>query len=138
MKRHFLIGLILSLCTTAASAQGVLYECDVTQKKKDLDWISDKVGIVVKADGHVMVTDAVILHFNKRPMPATLVRDTPKRLDIRWTLTNTKDDRNQSTPHFDYTAQVNKKNMKFAIYGKPENFPNRFVGKGTCRVRKGK
>ncbi|WP_298913330.1 hypothetical protein [uncultured Roseobacter sp.] len=135
MLRGFLVILFAGFMAQAGAAQGVLYDCDVTQKRKDLDWISDKVGIVVKPNGQVTVIDAVILYFNKTPMSAKVVRNDAKRLDVRWTIRGAKDDANQRVGYFDYSAQINKKTNKFAIYAKPENYPNRFSGKGKCTPR---
>ncbi|MBW4707729.1 hypothetical protein KX928_08010 [Roseobacter sp. YSTF-M11] len=135
MLRTSILALALTFFAQAALAQGVLYDCDITQKRKDLDWISDKVGIVVKANGQVTVIDAVILYFHQKPMQAKVVRNTKDKLDIRWTIRNAKDDANQRVPYFDYSATINKKNNKFALYARPENYPNRFSGKGKCTPR---
>lgn len=125
---------LLGLATTA-SAKGVLYDCTVTQKKQSVDWISDRVAIVVRDDGQVTVSDSVIQFFKKRPIPAKIDRNNDRKLHVRWVLEDVVNGSNQQTPYFDYTAHINKKTMRFAIYANPENFPNRFSGKGSCTLR---
>lgn len=131
-------AVVLTCLASAASAQGVLYDCDVTQKKRDLDWIPDKVAIVVSDTGQVSVSDPIILHFVNRPIPAKVTRNNARKFHIRWTVENVVNSSNQSTPYFDYSAQINKKTLRFSIYASPENYPDRFTGKGSCVVRSGK
>ncbi|MFK7881343.1 hypothetical protein [Roseobacter sp.] len=136
--KRLALAAVYTVFASAASAQGVLYDCDVTEKKKNLGWISNKVAIVVAEDGQASVSDSVILYFAKRPMAAQVDRNNAKKLNVSWTLKNVVNAANQVTPYFDYTAQINKRNMRFSIYAQPENYPNRFSGKGSCTLRTGK
>lgn len=121
---------------SAATAGAVLYDCTITQKKKGLDWISDKVGIIVKPGEPVMVLDAVVLHFLGAPLKVSSYKDNGKRIDVRWTVRGSTDSANVQIGHFDYTARITKSSGKFALYAKPDEFPNRFSGKGSCVTRK--
>ncbi|MFK7765331.1 MAG: hypothetical protein AB8B62_18855 [Roseobacter sp.] len=124
----------LSLMGTAASS-AVLYDCTITKKKQGVDWISEKVGIVLQDDGTAIVSDAVILHFKRKPLTATSVRNTERRLDVRWTVRDAADSSEQKIGHFDYHARLNKKTGAFALYAKPDEYPNRFSGKGSCQIK---
>ena len=129
-------ALLLLYCTgSPLFADAVLYECRVTQKKEGVDWISDQVGLVLKSDSSVIVLDAVILHFLGGPIPATRVRNTASKLDVRWTISGARDDGNQAIPNFDYNAVVDKKTGRFSLFAKPENYSNRFRGKGSCVLK---
>ena len=123
---------------TPLFAKAVLYECQITQKKEGMDWISDQVGIVVSADNSVKVLDAVTLYFFEGPIDATRVRNSAGKLDVRWTISDARDSANNYIPHFEYHAIINKKNGSFALYAKPENYPNRFSGKGHCVTKTAK
>lgn len=120
---------------TAATPGGTLYDCDITQKKKRLFWISDKIAIVALKDGSVVVSDQVILHYNERPLTAKTTKNTDKTLSIRWTLKNLVNSANQRTSAFEYTATLDKARNKIKIQARPEGYVDRFYGRGTCRVR---
>lgn len=132
-----------SLCTLfllsgpafAATEKGVLYDCDITQKRDRLFWIADKIAIVVKDDGEVVVFDEVILHYHRSPMSARVTRDNDKKLAIRWTLKDLVNTSNQHTSAFEYSAMLDKKDNSIAVYATPDGYPNRFSGKGTCVSR---
>lgn len=136
MFLRILLGLSLVLSAPAfAATGGVLYDCDITQKRERLFWIADKIAIVVKDTGEVVVFDEVILTFNQSPLTARVTRDTTKKLAIRWTLKDLVNSSNQYTSAFEYTATLNKGTNRIAVYASPDGYPNRFSGKGSCTAR---
>ncbi|MEM1073261.1 MAG: hypothetical protein AAGI36_02335 [Pseudomonadota bacterium] len=80
-----LLAAVFSLAAlpVASAKPTALYDCTVTQKKKGVGWISNKVGIVLYNDGTAMVSDSVILQFNNAPMRAQSVSETNKRIKLR-------------------------------------------------------
>lgn len=134
-KKFAWIGVVgLSLMGSAAPS-AVLYDCTITKKKQGVDWISEKVGIVLQDDGTAIVSDAIILHFKRKPLTATSVRNTERRLDVRWAIRNTTDGSEQLTNYMDYHARLNKKTGAFSLYANPDQYPNRFSGKGSCVIK---
>jgi hypothetical protein len=121
----------------AASGTGVLYDCDITDKKDRQFWISDKIAIVITGAGDVVVSDQVILYFKGLPVAARVTRNTDSKMDIRWTLRDLVNDANQRTPAFEYSATLTKATNRIAVYGKPDGYSDRFSGKGQCTTRRG-
>jgi len=118
-----------------AQAKGVLYVCDITEKREGVGWIPNKMAIVVTQEGRVVVSDGIILRFNRRPMQVRVSRDTDQKMVLRWTLKDAMKSRNWKRPAFDYSATLTKSNNSIAVYARPENSPNRFRGKGSCVPR---
>ena len=95
------------------------------------------MAIVVTEDGRVVVSDAVILMFNRAPLQVRVSRNTDRKLAIRWTLKNIVNGANQTTPAFEYSATLTKSSNRISVYANPDGYPNRFSGKGTCAPRFG-
>lgn len=128
--------LVFSGPALAAKAKGTLYDCDITQKRDRLYWIADKIAIVVMENGEVMVYDEVIMRFHNAPMQARVTRDNTRKLAISWTLKDLVNSSNQYTSAFEYQATLNKSSNKISVYARPDGYPNRFNGSGTCTPRK--
>lgn len=135
--RAVAIGVMLMISgpALAAKTEGVLYECDITQKKERLYWVADKIAIVVKNNGEVFVYDEVIMRFYNQPMTAKVTRDNDRKLAIRWTLTDIVNSSNQYTSAFEYHATLSKTTNKISVYARPDGYPNRFSGRGVCTPR---
>ena len=125
----------LSGTAIAAKTNGILYDCDITQKKDRLYWIADKIAIVVLDNGEVVVSDEVILRFHSRPMAARVTRDNDRKLAIRWTLKDLVNSSNQYTSAFEYHATLNKGSNEISVHARPEGYPNRFSGRGGRKPR---
>jgi hypothetical protein len=131
------VGAMVLLAGQVAEAKstGVLYDCDITEKRDRLYWIADKIAIVVKPDGQVVVFDEVIMRFNSQPMPARVTSETDRKLAIRWTLEDLTNSSNQHTSAFEYHATLNKSSNKISVFARPDGYPNRFTGSGHCTPR---
>lgn len=130
-----ILAAALTVLGVSASAAPVLFECDVTEKHRNLNWIEEKMVFVVAEDGKVTVIDPVILYFEKGPLNAKVIRNNDKSLKVRWRVHTDRDSKNQRVAHFDYDATINKKTNRIGVNANPANFPNRFSGKGNCKVR---
>lgn len=124
----------LMLSGTSAAAD-VLYECDITQRKKDVDWISPKVAFIMRDDGTAEVIDGIILAFVDGVQRANL-RRRGDRLIFNWSLSGLVDSAEQFVPKFAYRATLNTKDNTVVVRAKPASFPQQFSGKGSCKVRK--
>jgi len=132
MVTRFLSAMALT-CVTAMPlmAAGTLYDCTITQKGTGVDWVPNKLGIVLQPNGQAVVSDSVILHFEGRPIEAVQVRNRSARLDVRWTLYGVRDSQNQLIT-MDYHARINKENGVVRMHVKPDGYLNQFTGKGAC------
>ncbi|WP_227269766.1 hypothetical protein [Roseobacter weihaiensis] len=119
----------------ATGPGGVLYDCDMTEKRQGVGWISDKIGIVITNTAKVVVSDAVILQFYQRPLEGRLSRNNDRKLVVRWRLKNIVNGANQTTTAFDYTATITKATNRITVYANPDGYPNRFSGRGTCVLK---
>ena len=127
--------LVFSGPVLAAKAKGILYDCDITDKRDRLYWIADKIAIVVMDSGEVMVYDEVIMRFHNEPMAAQVTRDNTRKLAIRWTLKDLVNSSNQYTSAFEYRATLNKSSNKISVHARPDGYPNKFSGSGVCTTR---
>ncbi|MEM1073262.1 MAG: hypothetical protein AAF665_03475 [Pseudomonadota bacterium] len=118
----------------AGAGPALLYDCDITDTRRGVDWISPKVAIVIKEDGAVVVSDAIILLVNKAPLEVRVTRNTDQKLALRWTLRNVESTQNQITPAFDYALTLQKKTREISLRARPQGYSNRFSGKGVCTV----
>lgn len=129
---------VLAVCLTAGAAIAappVMYECSITEKRRKLGWISDTMAIVIDKDGKASVVDNVTLNFTGGPVAAQMLRNTAEKLKVRWVVKGARDSENVRVAEFSYDAMLNKTTNAIAVYAIPLGFPNRFSGKGTCKVR---
>ena len=138
MFKNFTTAALALLCFTGvASAGGSYYECDIQTTRASGGWVSAKMAIIMREDGQVLVSDAIILQFNKTPIAARVTRNNDRKMVVRWRLSNLVNSHNQLTPSFDYTAALTKSNNKVHVAGSPDGYPDRFTGTGTCTLKKG-
>lgn len=134
MFYRIVFTVFFAVAATASSAQGVLYDCDLTQLKRGGGWISEKIGIVLDGTGRARVSDALILSVHSVPIDGEIVRNNDRKLVVTWTLRGITNGSNQYTPYFDYHATV-RKNGAISVYARPDGYHNRFSGTGTCKMR---
>lgn len=132
LRLSFLLFLFLPI--PALAAQGVLYDCDMTNLKRGKGWISEKIAIVVRDNGTATVSDSLVLAVYSAPVAAESVRQTANRLTVRWTIRSYTNGSNQRTPYFDFEATI-RKNGKISVYARPDLYHNQFSGTGTCTKR---
>ncbi|WP_298972424.1 hypothetical protein [uncultured Roseobacter sp.] len=135
MFRSLLFYLILFTPLPAAAAQGVLYDCTMTQLSRGGGWISEKIGIALHENGRVTVSDRIILRSSSVPIDADRVRKTDRKLVVNWVLRDFKNSDSQTTSRFNFDATI-RKDGKITVYARPSGYRNRFSGTGTCTTRK--
>lgn len=129
------VAVFLATTQAAVAAPSFLYDCDMSDAARSRGWISPKVAIVVIGDGSVQVVDALILHFKKKPIKATVLRDNASRLIIKWSLDNAKADSGRSFANFDYRASIAKATGKIELTAIPRNFDTGLRSGGRCQKR---
>ncbi|ABG31389.1 hypothetical protein RD1_1770 [Roseobacter denitrificans OCh 114] len=130
-------ALVSLLFAGTATAGGTYYDCDINTTRASGGWVSEKLAIIMKENGQVLVSDSVVLQFNKAPIVARVTRNNDRKMVVRWRLNNNVNSQNQQTPSFDYTASLTKSNNKVHVSGSPDGYPNRFTGSGTCVLKNG-
>lgn len=125
------LGLALAAGPVAAAEQ--LYLCAVNNGEEDGSWISaDYVFIVDPETKVVVVSDPVILHFNKnKPIDATLVAATPAKTVFTWAVfaSNSAGQRTRMV----YRAVLFTAGAEFSVLAKPIGFDNSFSARGNCQ-----
>lgn len=129
---------VFAIFTAAsAGASGYFYDCDVGKQSFETNWISQKMAIIVEANGQVSVLDEVALVFNNGvPFPARVTRSTDSRLVVSWVLRDSEDIRGNIIPRTRYSATVNKRTGRVTVIAKPEGYL-RMTGRGNCTTRTG-
>ena len=101
---------------TISSANAETYICKVKTDAHDLGWISKTIAVNVNnKTGDILVSDGLILNIYKKPILATLVVDTDKRLTVKWEVNGLKTDRNATVPRFFYRITILKARGNKAI-----------------------
>lgn len=135
MRRGFLVA-IVSLAMLGATAQAETYICKVKPDGRDTGWISKSIAINIdsKTD-QVLVSDAVILGFNKKPLQGQLSVANGKRSTVTWEVRSAKDAKNQNVARFIYRATILHPSNKIIISARPSGYHNSFSGHGRCDIR---
>ena len=135
--RNVCAATLLSVAGGAAAAQGggYLYDCEITEAAQAGGWISPRIAIVVTPDSNIRVIDALTLTFEDAPVPATVLRDDPVRLVIRWTLSGARADSGRSFAYFDYRASLSRATGHIEVTAGPRGYDTGLRGSGQCRIR---
>ena len=136
MKWYLGTVMALGVWGGAASAAGVLYDCDMRDPERGRGWISPKIALVLPGDGSVRVVDAITLLFANGPTDGTLVRDDAARLIVKWSLPDVRADIGRSFAHFDYRASIAKGTGTLDLTGGPRGDEQGLRGSGTCRLHR--
>ena len=127
----FLMGLALSAAQVAAAEQ--LYLCAVNDGQEDGNWISADYAFVVDPEtGMVVVSDPVILHFNKnQPIDAKLIAATPAKTVFTWSVlaSNSAGQRTRMV----YRAVLFTAGAEFSVLARPSGYDNSFSARGNCQ-----
>lgn len=137
MRTQIVAAVLFAALSVPASAAGILYDCDITNRMKDVGWISPKLAIIVNDSGKVQVIDSVILNFIEEPIDAN-ARTNGDRMRLNWTLSGIYDSANQRVPNFAFQAVLNTKTKAVSLKASPVGFPQSWSGKGSCKTRRSK
>ena len=126
----FLIG--LGLCAGPVSAAEQHYLCAVNDGLEDGHWISSDYVFTVDSEAkQVVVSDPVILHFNKdQPVEGTLVTATAAKTVFTWFVfaSNSGGQRTKMV----YRAVLFTATNEFSVTARPTGFTNVFSARGSC------
>jgi hypothetical protein len=132
-SRALVAAALLSIASAAQSA-GLLYECDITDRRRDVDWIAETYVVVIDADGQVSVIDNIILIYNEAPVRPRFVSRRGDRLRINYTL-RVIDAARVQWP-MSYTAVLDNAARTITLRARPTQGGSvSWRGKGTCTTR---
>lgn len=96
-------ALLAAATLFAPSANAETYICQIRSIGPDRGLVSDTIAINIDdVTSDVMVSDAIILATNNRPIAAVLTVNTRKRLAIKWGVQGVKDTKNRVYNHLNY------------------------------------
>ncbi|MCV3272585.1 hypothetical protein [Roseobacter sinensis] len=124
----------------AQTAQGVLYDCDMSPSRRNEFWISTKIGFVLLDTGAVVISDGVTLAYGVGTAPGTLLRNTDREIRVSWQLEGglrQRRDREVIFPNAEYTATISKPSNRITVRGKLPGHRSSFSGRGQCVMRAG-
>ena len=126
-----LTAVALAAAPVAAAEQ--VYLCAVNDGEEDGGWISPDYAFVVDPEtGKVVVSDVVILHFNKnQPVEGVLVAATPAKTVFTWSVlaSNSAGQRTRMS----YRAVLFTAGAAFSVLAKPIGYDNSFSARGNCQ-----
>lgn len=129
-----LVVMVVAGRNAVAAPKGVMYDCKITKRQKDVDWISPRLVIVMRNNQAPMVVDSVVLHFKGQPVAAS-VRRKGNTLQFRWTLNGASDSIGNRVPVFRYKAYLDTTNNTVKYSGTPKGYDSYFSGSGRCTPR---
>lgn len=129
---------LLAAGLTISSANAETYICKVKTDAHDRGWISKTIAVNVNdKTGDILVSDGLILNTYKKPILATLVVNTDKRLTIKWEVNGLKTDRNVTIPRFFYRITILKaRGNKAIVKAFAAGYSGDLGASGKCVVQK--
>jgi len=129
---------LLAAGLTISSANAETYICKVKTDAHDRGWISETIAVNVNdKTGDILVSDGLILNIYKKPILATLVVNTDKRLTIKWEVNGLKTDRNVTVPRFFYRITILKaRGNKAIVKAYAAGYSGDLGASGKCVLRK--
>lgn len=134
-------GLIAAVVTAAFVGNAALaetYICTLKAEGRDTGWISKTIGVAIDdKTGVVLVSDALILGAYKKPIAASLLVNTAKRLSVKWEVSGEKDVRNVSYTRFMFKLTIFKgMGNKAIVKARPAGYYRTLGANGKCKLRK--
>ncbi len=126
-----LVGAPIAAQGSDQGTDGVLYDCDITERAAGVDWISPKVAFVVQG-GAVTVIDAIILDFEGTPVAAQ-VRQRGEVMVLHWTVLASDSQNNRA--RLSYRADLDTAAKTVRVRISPVGYPQSWSGSGTCQTR---
>jgi len=133
MKRIITVAVAL-LALLAGGAGATTYTCKVTPDN-NRHWIPRTLLINIDdQSGDVLVYDDVIKAFPGKPVAGKLSAETGRRVTVKWTVRQLRDDYGQNTARFFFRASYYKNSGKLVMSSIPGGWDNMFGGQGHCRL----
>lgn len=135
--KKVIIRAVLAVCFGApALAEGILYECDITDHQRARGWISPKIAIVLPDSNSVKIVDAITLSFATEPVSGTISRNNAKRLIVNWSIKGVKADNGTSFAAVNYRASIAKATGAVSVTTIPAGYDSGLSGSGKCTTRR--
>lgn len=137
MRKEFVAAMIAASLFGGA-AQAEVYICTVKPDGHDYGWISKTIGVNIdETTGKALVSDSLVLEAYKKPIPAQVLVNTPKRLSVKWEVSGGKDVRNRAYTRFMYKLTIFKARAnKATVKANPAGRVWDLGAAGKCELRR--
>ncbi|MEM9550857.1 MAG: hypothetical protein AAGA05_06765 [Pseudomonadota bacterium] len=136
MKKLLLILASLIVFPMAASAQGVTYECELSNNES-YGWISPKMIVSVDPDKNAAaVLDAYIYRQHEHPIPVEFRQTRNGLYKLKWSLSAVP--AAARTIKASWSATLDPKSQVIRAHAILNGYDNRPSGQGRCKVVKSK
>lgn len=134
--RSSLVAVGLSVVFAGAgTAKGLLYDCDITKRSQDLNWVSDKYAFVFAQDGSVSVIDSMTLVAFDGPLQAK-VRVRPNGTTrLRWVVSGLVAVNGEQFPSMSMMADLDRAAKTVTVNASLNGYGAKIRGTGTCKTR---
>jgi len=138
-----LTGLLVVLGAPAALAgAGDLYSCKIKEEAGTAKLLPPEVTVAhLDGDERYIVTDAVSYTFLKKPVEATVLEDSAKRLELSWEVPiEGESDGRPGAVHarLAFRLVIFRPALKARLNAKPLGYRNTSVSGGACTMRRAK
>ncbi len=137
MKNTIITG-VLAIGLVAGSANAETYVCKLKTSGRDNGWISKTIVVNVNDAGDkVLVNDALVQQAYDRPIEATVVASSDKRLTVKWEVNGLKTVRGVTIPRFMYRLTILKaRGNKAIVKAQAAGYWGDLGASGKCRLSK--
>lgn len=128
-----LFATLAAICFGAASqaAEPLALRCDM--RSEPGRFVAPTIFVGVQPEKRTaVVSDIVILHFDKKPATGRVITFNDRRLRVSWEVRNIKDSRQTPVARMDFSLSLNRKTRKVEVFARPVGYPNTFSARGTC------
>ncbi|WP_192931188.1 hypothetical protein [Gemmobacter serpentinus] len=134
VKSAFICAAALFLTAGSVSAKTAPeftgYECSIKASQAGMGWIAPTIIFAMQGDRVAVIDGIVHAKNNGKPVEATVVEQTDKKLVLRWELALSN--RGQSTI-MRYRAVLFHETGKITVDARPAGYDNKLQDRGTCQ-----
>jgi hypothetical protein len=123
---------LAALFATSLASQAVTLDCTMKVNSNNGGYLTERY--ILQHDegaGQAVVSDGLILYYNKQPVTAKVSEDSTKKLVLTWDLILTNDT-GQNTRML-FRASYFKADGKVIVRGVPSGYSNSFESRGKCK-----
>lgn len=131
LKRNGL--LLFCVCyASGASAASLAFQCDMDVKPGKFISQTYFAG-VDDARKKGVVSDEVLLRYNKGPIGAKILRNNAQTLRLAWSVEEPRNRRKQYTPRLDFELKIRRQTKRATVIVRAAGFTNVLSAKGICK-----
>lgn len=110
----------------------IAWKCEIP-KHEPGHFLGGPLFIGLDQDQNVAVTNSPVINYiNKKPISATIVKNTNQVLRLKWRVGEFKDSKKQHVPNMDYSLILQKKSGKLNYYARSTRYDGSLGAQGNC------